>query len=211
MAPKAIGHREEGASARCRFGSCVVAEDGDVLDAAGAARYLKINVQTVRRLARNRDIPAFRVGGAWRFRKTWLDGWAEEQQGARKPRRKHVVAIDDEQIVLDFIERALDHEECTISLARTGAAALELMARGAPDLVILDLAMPGMDGPDVLAAVREAHGAVPVIILTAYPDSELMNRAVQHSPLMLLTKPPKLQQFLEATRTVLGVPRESSL
>lgn len=185
-----------------------MADDNDVLDANGAARYLKINVQTVRRLARDKEIPAFRVGGAWRFRKTWLDRWAEAQH-AGTPEKRHVVAVDDEEVVLDFIKRALANEDCAVSTATNGPDALELMARQAPDLVILDLSMPGMDGPATLARIREKHGAVPVIILTAYPDSELMHRAMQHSPIMLLTKPPKLKQFLEAIRTVIGTRTEA--
>jgi len=180
-----------------------MADDNDVLDANGAAQYLKINVQTVRRLARDKEIPAFRVGGAWRFRKTWLDRWAEAQHADTQEKR-HVVAVDDEEVVLEFIKRALANEDCVVSAATNGPDALELMDRQAPDLVILDLLMPGMDGPTTLEQIREKHGAVPVIILTAYPDSELMHRAMQHSPIMLLTKPPKLKQFLEAIRTVIG-------
>ncbi|MFH1731741.1 MAG: response regulator [Planctomycetota bacterium] len=180
-----------------------MADDDDVLDADGAAQYLKINVQTVRRLARAKEIPAFRVGGAWRFRKTWLDRWAEAQHAGTQE-KKHVVVVDDEEVVLEFIKRALTSEDCTVSTATNGPDALELMDRQAPDLVILDLLMPGMDGPTTLERIREKHRAVPVIILTAYPDSKLMHRAMQHSPIMLLTKPPRLKQFLEAIRTVIG-------
>jgi len=182
-----------------------VAAENDVLDANEAADYLKINVQTVRRLARGGDIPAFRVGGTWRFRRTWLDKWAAAQRGESKP-KCHVVAIDDEQIVLGFIERALGGENCVVSTASSGTEALKLMEQTPPDLVILDLVMPEMDGPETLGRIRKQCGAVPVIILTAYANGELMDRAMEHAPVTLIRKPPRLKQFLEAVRAVIGHP-----
>ena len=47
-------------------------DDTEVLDAHEAARYLRLNPQTIRRLARNSEIPAFKVGGSWRFKKATL-------------------------------------------------------------------------------------------------------------------------------------------
>ena len=185
-----------------------MADDTDVLDATGAASYLKINVQTVRRLARTKEIPAFRVGGTWRFRKSWLDRWAENQHAAAGAGVKHVVAVDDEDTVLTFVQRALTDENCVVSVANNGPDALDLMEEQPPDLVILDLAMPVMDGATLLGHVREKHGSVPVIILTAYPDGDAMRRVMEHSPVMLLTKPPKLKQFLDAVRTIIGAGAE---
>lgn len=175
----------------------------DVFDASEAADYLKINVQTVRRLARDREIPAFRVGGSWRFRRSWLERWAEAQHTTTS-RSAHVVAVDDEEVVLGFVQRTLADDNCAVSVATNGPDALELMGRRAPDLVILDLVMPGMGGPTLLGHVREKYGTVPVIILTAYPESEAMERAMEYSPITLLAKPPRLQQFLDAVNTALG-------
>jgi len=180
-----------------------MADSTDVLDASEAADYLKINVQTVRRFARDREVPAFRVGGAWRFRRSWLDRWAEAQHDTT-PRNVHVVAVDDEEAVLGFVQRTLTDHNCTVSVATNGPDALELMDRRVPDLAILDLLMPGMDGPTLLGHIRERYGAVPVIILTAYPESEAMERAMEHSPITLLAKPPRLEQFLDAVNAALG-------
>jgi two-component system cell cycle sensor histidine kinase/response regulator CckA len=79
----------------------------------------------------------------------------------------------------------------------------------APDLVILDLMMPEMDGPTLLGHIREKHGAVPVIVFTGYPDGEAMQRAMEYSPVMFLSKPPRLKQFLDAVRSVIGSPTEA--
>jgi len=54
--------------------------DSDVLNAKEAAEYLKAHVETVRRMARRREIPAFKVGKDWRFHKEALIKWTETQQ-----------------------------------------------------------------------------------------------------------------------------------
>ena len=173
-----------------------------ILDANDAAEYLRLNVQTVRRLAREKAIPAFRVGGTWRFRRASLDRWAEAQH-TTDTTKKHVLVIDDEDHVLRFVEQALSTQNRTVALASSGEQALELLDRQPPDLVILDLVMPGMDGPTVLGHVRERLGPVPVIILTAYPDSELMQRAMEHGPVMLVAKPPTLHLLLDTVEAAL--------
>jgi len=68
--------------------------------------------------------------------------------------------------------------------------------------------MPGMDGPTLLGEIRREWNGVRVIILTGYPDSELMNRALVHSPITLLVKPASPEQIVEAVRGVLGLGRK---
>ena len=65
-----------------------------------------------------------------------------------------------------------------------------------------------MPGPDVLKEIRRAHGALPVIIITGYPDGELMHEALRYSPVMMLAKPVTPEQLLESVRLVLGEGRE---
>ena len=86
-----------------------------------------------------------------------------------------------------------------------GAEALEIFQRDVPDLVILDLRMPGMDGPTVLREIRKGWGAIPVIILTGYPDSELMNRALEYSPITLLAKPAAAEKIAATVKGILWV------
>lgn len=177
-------------------------ENHDVLDARQAAAYLRLNAQTVRRLARQNLLPAFKVGGSWRFRKSSLDRCAESQH--RPPRKQgHILVVDDEQAVLDFVRHTLEREGFRVSTAAGGAEALELVRQEAPDLVVLDLKMPGMDGPTTLKEIRKAHAALPVIIITGYPDSDLMAEALRYSPVLLLPKPVPPRQLLEAVRLVL--------
>lgn len=60
-----------------------VCMDGTILTIKEVAAYLKVNERTVYRLAASGDIPAFKVGGSWRFRKDTLEQWIEQQSNQR--------------------------------------------------------------------------------------------------------------------------------
>ena len=180
-----------------------MADISDVLDARQASQYLRIKEQTIRRLARNSELPAFKVGGVWRFKKSFLDRWAEDQQMYR--RRRKVLVVDDEQDVLDVVREALEGAGFRATTAAGGPEALRLITVETPDLVILDLKMAKMDGPTLLKQIRAKWGNIPVVILTGYPESDLMNRALQFSPLTLLAKPFTPAQIVDTVKSALGV------
>jgi DNA-binding response OmpR family regulator len=58
-----------------------------------------------------------------------------------------------------------------------------------PDLVFLDLMLPGIDGAEILKKIRAINTGVPVIIITGYPDGECMNRVLEQGPITVLKKP----------------------
>lgn len=178
-----------------------MAED-EILDAREASKYLKINEQTLRRLARNNEIPAFRVGGNWRFKRSSLDRWAESQE--LKRRLPHVLVVDDEDAIRVSLQRLLELEHFQVTTADGGVAALEAIREKVPDVVLLDMKMPDMDGPTVLQEIRKAWGSLPVIILTGYPDSELVRSALQFSPITLLAKPATPEQVVTTVRGLIG-------
>jgi excisionase family DNA binding protein len=176
-----------------------------ILDIPEAAAYLRINEQTLRRLAREGVIPAFKVGRAWRFKSTSLDNWAETQQSAAQeaPRTHRILVVDDEARVRSFLEDLLALEGHEVVTASDGSEALPLLREKKADLVFLDLKMPRMNGPETLRGIREEFGPLPVIILTAYPESELVSEALPHSPVMLLSKPATPDQILSAVQQFL--------
>jgi DNA-binding response OmpR family regulator len=77
-----------------------------------------------------------------------------------------VLVVDDEAIVRDVLTRYLEKEGFRVDAAPDGEAALALAARSRPDIVILDLMLPKVDGLEVLRRLREL-GDVPVVMLTA--------------------------------------------
>ncbi len=176
--------------------------DSDVLNAGEAAVFLRAHVETVRRLARRGDIPSFKMGKDWRFRKDELLRWSEEQ---RPPGKScSVLIVDDEADVRRVLSKSIEQLGCRALQATNGVNGLELVAQQAPDLILLDLQMPEMNGPQFLEELRKTHPDLPVVIVTGYPDSELMARATQFGPLMLLAKPIDQDQLESTVRIVMG-------
>ena len=189
--------------------------DDSLLEVEEAARYLRINAYTLRRLARENKIPAFKVGGSWRFRRTELDGWGVQRTTVPVaapvssvvtvrgvPR---ILVVDDEESTLNLVRRILERAGYRVRTALAGDDALRLMAEETPDLVFLDLFMAGMTGPELLGRIRAEWGFLPVVILTGQPDGDLMRQALPYSPALLVSKPATQQQILAAVRQSIGV------
>jgi DNA-binding response OmpR family regulator len=86
-------------------------------------------------------------------------------------REKRVLVVDDDVNVRDVVRRYLEHAGYRVALAGTGEQALRLAEDGDPDLVVLDLMLPGMDGFEVCRRLRQ-RGQVPVVMLTARGDED---------------------------------------
>ena len=175
----------------------------EVLNTQETAVFLGVHVETVRRLARSGEIPSFKVGKDWRFRKEALLRWSEEQQRPRAGRCS-VLVIDDEEAICKALVRVVEQFGCRARQALSGANGLELVAQDAPDVILLDLVMPHMNGPQFLEELRKTQPTVPVVIVTGYPDGELMRQAMQYAPVLLLAKPVDAALLERTVRTVLG-------
>jgi DNA-binding response OmpR family regulator len=90
---------------------------------------------------------------------------SETNGGAERPRRR-VLIVDDEASIREVLGQYLAVEDFTVLLAADGIEALHLARTSPPDLVILDLMLPGIDGLEVCRRLR-ATSAVPVLMLTA--------------------------------------------
>ena len=83
--------------------------------------------------------------------------------------RPHVLIVDDDAELRGMLGEYLGNEQIDVDTAGDGATALRLLERQRPDLVLLDVTMPGMNGFDVLRRLREKW-PVPVLMLTARDD-----------------------------------------
>jgi DNA-binding response OmpR family regulator len=83
---------------------------------------------------------------------------------------KRILVVDDEEGIRQLYKEELEEEGYEVELAERGEEALEKLSRSKPDLVILDLRMPGMGGLEVLERIREQDKDLPVIICTAYGE-----------------------------------------
>jgi two-component system KDP operon response regulator KdpE len=83
----------------------------------------------------------------------------------------HVLVVDDEPYLLRALTMNLTGRGYRVSSATTGAAALDLAATAFPDLMVLDLGLPDIDGLDVIRLVRQRASTLPIIVLSARSDS----------------------------------------
>ncbi len=86
----------------------------------------------------------------------------EKEQG-----RRHILIVDDEPEILGYLRRGLTFEGFRVSTAPDGETALTLAAHDPPDLVILDIMLPGMDGIAVCEDLRRHDPELPILMLTA--------------------------------------------
>jgi CheY-like chemotaxis protein len=91
-----------------------------------------------------------------------------------------ILVIDDEQGIRDLLDTLLRRKGYDVVLAESGQKGLDLFRRERPDVVVLDLKMPGMDGLAVLQQVRSFNPKQPVIVLTGAgtPEIEQQVRAL---------------------------------
>ncbi len=113
-----------------------------------------------------------------------------------------ILVVDDEIEIVRALERSLAAHGYEVLTARSGEEALEVMTHHRPDLMLLDLGLPGMSGLEVCRRVRE-HSAVPIIVLTALDAESDKVTALDLGADDYLTKPFGVEELLARVRAVL--------
>ena len=90
-----------------------------------------------------------------------------------------ILVVDDDEAVLDFLKEVVESEGYSFLRATRGEEALVQIKEDKPDLVILDIEMPDLNGLEVLGLIREEDKTLPVIILTAYGTSDRFKEAMR--------------------------------
>ena len=81
--------------------------------------------------------------------------------------KAHILVVDDDPRITDLLRRVLAYEGYSIAIAASGSEALNRSLERPPDLIVLDIMMPGLDGLEVAQRLREAGDNVPILMLTA--------------------------------------------
>jgi DNA-binding response OmpR family regulator len=115
---------------------------------------------------------------------------------------ERVLAVDDEPRYLEIIRFNLETAGFRVACAASGEEALELVAADEPDLIVLDLMLPGIDGFDVCRSVRE-RSSCPIIMLTARGAEEDKVRGLRLGADDYVTKPFSAQELLARVEAVL--------
>ncbi len=118
-----------------------------------------------------------------------------------------VMICDDQAIVRDGLELLLKLEKDieVVGLAQDGAQAVELVERTPPDLVLMDLLMPGVNGVEATRTIRTKHPEIKVLVLTTFDDDEWVFDAIRAGASGYLLKDTPRGKVIEAIRgTVAG-------
>lgn len=118
-----------------------------------------------------------------------------------------VLVIDDDEVTRTLVKRILDGEGHRVEEAHDGAEGLRLFGKNPPDLVLTDINMPGLDGHDVIQAIRVMHPDVPIIAISgggATPKDELLLKASKLGAVEIIMKPFEFRQLVGAVERALG-------
>jgi two-component system, NtrC family, response regulator AtoC len=107
----------------------------------------------------------------------------------------HILIVDDQESIRHFIAKALADEGYQVSTASEGKAALKVVEKEPPDLVLLDLRLPDMHGLDVLRDIKAVYPELAVIIMTAFGDVDSAVKAMKLGAFDYINKPINLEQL----------------
>ena len=113
-----------------------------------------------------------------------------------------ILLVEDEKNICDFISTSLSAQDYRISTAHTGKEALPIITSQCPDLILLDLGLPDMDGMEIIRQVR-TWSSVPIIVLSARTQEQEKVRALDLGADDYLTKPIGTSELLARIRTAL--------
>jgi DNA-binding NtrC family response regulator len=120
------------------------------------------------------------------------------------PPRTRILIVDDDQDICAMLAALMDKEGLTNQVAHDGETALTMVRREAPDVLLVDVRMPGMDGLELLKQVREVDNDLPVVLVTAYAEIAGSVAAIKVGAYDYLPKPFDHSQVMRVVRQALA-------
>jgi excisionase family DNA binding protein len=178
----------------------------DWLTLGQAAKYLGVAQSTIRKWSDQRRLPAFYTpGGHRRYRRGDLDAFLERSgAGPRSTEGPVVLIVDDDDKLREFVRVNLEMEGYTVREAASAREGLDALEEQSPDLVLLDVMMPEMDGWEMLRQLHERHGmgAIPVIVFSGQVEEDAGEVAARGAQ-AFIGKPFSPQSLIERTKALL--------
>ena len=110
-----------------------------------------------------------------------------------------IMLADDEGIVIDSLRFIIEKEfgaECEIATAKTGRSVIELAESFRPDIAIMDIQMPGINGIDAMREIRRTNSSVIFIVMSAYDKFDYAQEAIKLGVLEYVTKPMNRERMI---------------
>ncbi len=164
------------------------------------AEYLRIPLPTVYYLVQRGQLPAIQIGGRWRVKKDLLD---RDVLHAEEHGQPTVLVVDDDEVIQTLFKQYLKKAGFSRIVVGTGKEALAALAKQKFDLCFLDLQLPDITGDEIYAIAKKDHPDLPFVIITGFPDSQMLDNILKFGPVTVLKKPLQLPQ-LQQTLRMLG-------
>jgi excisionase family DNA binding protein len=182
--------------------------DPEWLTLGQAAKYLGVAQSTIRKWSDQGRVPAFYTpGGHRRYRRRDLDTFLDRSgPGGATQSGPLVLIVDDDERVREYVRVNLEMEGYTVREAGNAEEGLAVLEEVSPDLVLLDVMMPEVDGWEMLRRVQERHGvgAIPVVMFSGKVD-EGADEATARGAQGFLGKPFDPQQLIERAKQLVPV------
>ena len=176
------------------------ASEPDWLTLGQAAKFLGVAQSTIRKWSDQGRVPAFYTpGGHRRYRRHDLEVVLERSGPGGRTEGPLVLVVDDDARLREFVRVNLEMEGYSVREAASAEAALEAIEDSAPELVLLDVVMPGVDGWQMLQRMQERHGSIPVIMFSGQVDEGAAD-AEQRGARGFIGKPFDPQQLIERAK-----------
>src|SRR3974390_1340829 len=172
----------------------------NLLTVKETAEYLRIPLPTVYYLVQRGQIPAIQIGGRWRIKKSSLDRDILREEKQDQPT---VLVVDDDLGIQELFKTLLKKYGFSRVVVGTAKEAISSLRKQKFDLMFLDLQLPDAPGDQVYKTAKQIDPGLNIIVITGYPDSEMLNRILQISPVTVLKKPLKIDN-LTHTMKILG-------
>jgi excisionase family DNA binding protein len=179
----------------------------DWLTLGQAAKYLGVAQSTIRKWSDQGRVPAFYTpGGHRRYRRGDLDTFLERSGPGRRDREgPTVLIVDDDPGTRALVRASLELEGFEVVEAESGTTGLAAVDEESPDLILLDVMMPQMDGWEMLRRVQEVHGgAIPVVMFSGKVDDSSAGEAAERGASGFIGKPFDPQALVDRAKQLLG-------
>jgi excisionase family DNA binding protein len=177
------------------------AGESDWLTLGQAAKFLGVAQSTIRKWSDQGRVPAFYTpGGHRRYRRGDLETFLDRSGPGPRGGGPLVLVVDDDSRLREFMRVNLEMEGYTVREASSADEALAALEDQAPQLVLLDVVMPGVDGWQMLQRMQERHGSIPVIMFSGKVDDESAADAEQRGARAFVGKPFDPQQLIERAK-----------
>jgi excisionase family DNA binding protein len=176
-----------------------------------AARYLGVAQSTIRKWSDQGRLPAFYTpGGHRRYRLRDLDAFVAGSAGGAPAARTRpaplVLIVDDDPRIREFVRVNLEMDGFAVREAGNADEGLEALEAEPPDLILLDVMMPKVDGWEMLQRVRERHGvdSIQVIMFSGQVDEDAADQAQAGGAQAFVGKPFNPQDLVTRAKDLLG-------